>query len=30
MKFIDSYKRLEQLCNDMFNDKHGISIYKNQ
>lgn len=27
MKFIDSYKRLEQLCNDMFNDKHGISIY---
>ena len=27
MKFIDSYKRLEQLCNDMFNDKHGVSIY---
>ena len=27
MNFIDSYKRLEQLCNDMFNDKHGISIY---
>ena len=27
MNFINSYKRLEQLCNDMFNDKHGISIY---
>ena len=27
MKFLDSYKRLEQLCNDMFDDKHGISIY---
>ena len=27
MNFINSYKRLEQLCNDMFNDKHGVSIY---
>ena len=27
MNFINSYKRLEQLCNDMFDDKHGISIY---
>lgn len=27
MKFIDSYKRLEKLCNEMYNDNHGLSLY---
>ena len=27
MNFINSYKKLEQLCNTMFDSKHGISIY---
>ena len=27
MNFIDSYKKLEKLCNEMYCDKHGISLY---
>lgn len=27
MSFIDLYKRLERICNDMYGDKHGISTY---
>ena len=27
MSFIDSYKRLEKLCGEIYNDNHGISSY---
>ena len=27
MNFIDSYKKLEKLCNEMYGDKHGVSLY---
>lgn len=27
MGFIDSYKHLEKLCGEIFNDKRGISVY---
>ena len=27
MGFIDSYKRLEKLCSEIYNDNHGISSY---
>lgn len=27
MSFIDSYKRLEKLCSEMYNDNHGLSAY---
>lgn len=27
MNFIDSYKKLEKLCNEMYVDNHGISLY---
>lgn len=27
MNFIDSYKKLEKLCNEMYGDNHGISLY---
>jgi len=27
MSFIDSYKRLEKLCSEIYNDNHGISSY---
>lgn len=27
MSFIDSYKRLEKLCNEMYGDTHGLSTY---
>ena len=25
--FIDEYKHLEKLCNDLYNQQHGISLY---
>ena len=27
MSFIDSYKRLEKLCNEIYGDNHGLSSY---
>lgn len=27
MSFIDSYKRLEKLCSEIYGDNHGLSIY---
>lgn len=27
MSFIDSYKRLEKLCSEMYGDNHGVSTY---
>ena len=27
MSFIDSYKRLEKLCSEIYNDNHGLSSY---
>ena len=27
MKFIDSYKRLEKLCSEVYGDNHGVSAY---
>lgn len=27
MSFIDSYKRLEKLCSEMYGDPHGLSTY---
>jgi len=27
MSFIDSYKSLEKLCNEIYNDNHGVSSY---
>lgn len=27
MSFIDSYKRLEKLCSEMYSDTHGLSTY---
>ena len=27
MGFIDSYKRLEKLCSEIYNDNHGVSSY---
>ena len=27
MSFIDSYKRLEKLCSEIYNDNHGITSY---
>lgn len=27
MSFIDSYKRLEKLCSEMYGEMHGVSIY---
>ncbi|MDE5569990.1 MAG: hypothetical protein K2J47_08015 [Ruminococcus sp.] len=27
MSFIDSYKRLEKLCSEMYGDTHGLSTY---
>lgn len=27
MGFMNSYKRLEKLCSEIYNDKHGISAY---
>ena len=27
MNFIDSYKRLEKLCSEIYNDNHGVSSY---
>ena len=27
MGFLDSYKRLEKLCNEIYGDNHGISSY---
>ena len=27
MSFIDSYKRLEKLCNDIYGDIHGVKAY---
>ena len=27
MSFIDSYKRLEKICNEMYGDNHGLSTY---
>ena len=27
MSFIDSYKRLEKLCGEIYNDNHGVSSY---
>ena len=27
MSFIDSYKRLEKLCSEMYDDNHGVSSY---
>lgn len=27
MGFIDSYKRLEKLCNEIYGDNHGLSSY---
>lgn len=29
MRFIDSYKQLEKLCNEIYNDNHGVSAYIN-
>lgn len=28
--FLDSYKHLEKLCNEIFNDIHGITFYINE
>ena len=27
MEFIDSYKRLEKLCSEVYGDNHGVSAY---
>ncbi|MDE7363931.1 MAG: hypothetical protein K2N27_03435 [Ruminococcus sp.] len=27
MSFIDSYKRIEKLCSEIYGDTHGLSIY---
>lgn len=27
MNFISSYKKLEKLCNNIYDDNHGVSIY---
>lgn len=27
MEFIDTYKRLEKICGEIFNDVHGVSAY---
>ncbi len=27
MSFIDSYKRLEKLCSEIYSDNHGVSSY---
>lgn len=27
MGFVDSYKKLEKLCNEIYGDKHGLSSY---
>ncbi len=27
MSFIDSYKRLEKICSELYDDNHGLSIY---
>lgn len=27
MQFINSYKKLEKLCNEKYNTEHGVSIY---
>lgn len=27
MSFIDSYKRLEKICSELYGDTHGLSIY---
>lgn len=27
MEFIDSYKRLEKLCSEMYGDNHGLTAY---
>lgn len=27
MEFIDSYKRLEKLCSEMYSNNHGLSTY---
>lgn len=27
MSFIDSYKRLEKLCDEVYSDNHGLSAY---
>lgn len=27
MAFLEEYKRLEKLCNDMYSKEHGISLY---
>lgn len=27
MNFIDSYKKLEKLCSEIYGDNHGISLY---
>lgn len=27
MKFIDSYKKLEKLCSEVYGDNHGVSAY---
>ena len=27
MSFMDSYKRLEKLCSEVYNDNHGLSSY---
>ncbi|MCM1270283.1 MAG: hypothetical protein NC247_06630 [Ruminococcus flavefaciens] len=27
MSFIDSYKRLEKLCSEIYSDNHGVSTY---
>lgn len=27
MGFIESYKKLEKLCGEMYNDNHGLSVY---
>lgn len=26
-EFLDAYKRLEKLCNELYNQQHGISLY---
>jgi hypothetical protein len=30
VSFIDEYKRLEKLCNDAYNEPHGVSAYIEQ
>lgn len=30
MSFIDSYKRLEKLCSEIYSENNGLSVYINE